>query len=99
MFTPSEWCSGGLIRELFTGEQPYKGLSVPQIVGNVGFNEGFRLELPKRVNVDPDLRDIMMKCLRRNPKDRPVFGKIVSMLSEFRTKLKSKGELKRQHLK
>jgi hypothetical protein len=53
------------------------------------------VELPKGIRVDPDLRDIMMKCLRRNPKDRPAFGKIVSMLSEFRTKLKSKGELKR----
>jgi len=99
MSTRSAWFSGKITRELFTGEQPYHGLSVAQIVGNVGFNEGFRLELPKGVNVDPDLREIMMKCLRRNPRDRPSFGKIVSMLSEFRTKLKGKGELNRQHIK
>ena len=53
---------------------------MPQIIGNVGYNDAFKLRLPRGVWVNRGLLEIMDQCLNKHPKDRPSFGRIVQLM-------------------
>ena len=58
-----------------TGEIPYKGLSVQQIIGTVGFDDSFMIDIPKKGN--QLILKLIRKCLNRDPLKRPKFTEIV----------------------
>lgn len=61
-----------------------KGLYFSQIRGMVGYSDRFEMEIP--TNRHPVLVKIMSQCLKRNPKERPSFERIYTMLQEYKVK-------------
>ena len=93
-----EWWCGELTREILTGTVPYENLSEPQIIGSVGFDPTYRLELPAEVSIDPKFRGLIARCLHRDPKHRPGFEEIVRELALIREDVKAAGKLTRNGL-
>ena len=90
-FTPLEWLSGEFIREILTGKIPYEDLSEPQLIGSVGFDPNYRLELPEEICIEPKLKVLIERCLNREIRDRPEFEDIVRELNGIREEVKVKG--------
>ena len=59
------------------GEVPYNGLSVPQIIGSVGY-DNLQVPLPKQGN--SMILKILERCLDRERAKRPTFSQLVEIL-------------------
>ena len=68
---------GMILWEMVVGEVPYNGLSVPQIIGSVGY-DNLQVPLPKQGN--GLILKIMERSLDRERKKRPTFNQIVEFL-------------------
>lgn len=68
---------GMILWEMVTGETPYKGYSIPQIIGAVGF-DNYQVPLPTKGNLL--ILKMMEKCLNRVRSERPNFKYIVENL-------------------
>jgi Protein tyrosine and serine/threonine kinase len=66
---------------MVTKEIHMKGASFSQIRGVVGYSPKFQMKIPE--NCHPILQKIMSCCLRRNPKDRPSFDEVYTMLQGY----------------
>ena len=71
---------------MLTREIPYKGFSVSQIIGNVGFDESHIVKIP--LNGNKLIRNIMEKCLNRDPSKRPRFTEIVEEIQNGKKLIK-----------
>lgn len=78
---------GVILWELVTMQQPWNGLSPPQVVGAVAF-QNRRLTIPP--NTSPLLASLMEACWADDPKERPSFKSIVETLKKL---LKSPSQL------
>jgi serine/threonine protein kinase len=63
---------GIILWELATREEVYQGLESTQIIARVA-NDNLRPQPPRNC----PWKDLMVKCWRENPKDRPSFEEIV----------------------
>lgn len=68
---------GMILWEMVTRETPFKGFSITQIIGAVGF-DNYQLPRPEKGN--PLILHIMEKCLNRIRTKRPSFKMIVESL-------------------
>lgn len=68
---------GMILWEMVTRETPFKGFSITQIIGAVGF-DNYQLPRPEKGN--PLILQIMEKCLNRIRTKRPSFKMIVESL-------------------
>lgn len=81
---------GMILWEMITGETPYKGYSIPQIIGAVGF-DNYQVPLPTKGNLL--ILKLMEKCLNRDRSERPNFKYIVENLQN-RNRAKEKKSMK-----
>ncbi|KAL4493143.1 hypothetical protein ABPG72_003228 [Tetrahymena utriculariae] len=77
---------GMIMWEIATRKVPYLGLSHSQIYGTVGYDENYQVEVPKRGI--PRYLNLMKKCLRRNPQERPTFQEVVEEILLIKKDLK-----------
>lgn len=77
---------GVVLLELFTGKIPHYGLSLPQITGLVGYNDNYKLGVPEDIP-HPLLRNLIEKCTKRNPKERPTFDQILDEITANKDKI------------
>ncbi|KAL4441650.1 hypothetical protein ABPG74_021582 [Tetrahymena malaccensis] len=77
---------GMIMWEIATRKVPYLGLSHQQIYGTVGYDENYQVEVPKRGI--PRYLNLMKKCLRRNPQERPTFQEVVEEILLIKKDLK-----------
>lgn len=68
---------GMILWEMVVGEIPYNGLSVPQIIGSVGYDV---LQVPLPKNGNSMILKIMERSLNRERNKRPRFNEIVETL-------------------
>ena len=68
---------GMILWEMVMGEVPYNGLSVPQIIGSVGY-DNLQVPLPKQGN--SMILKILERCLDRERAKRPTFSQLVEIL-------------------
>ncbi len=68
---------GMILWEMVMGEVPYNGLSVPQIIGSVGY-DNLQVPLPKQGN--GLILKIIERSLDRDRKKRPMFNQIVEFI-------------------
>lgn len=68
---------GMILWEMVSRETPFKGFSITQIIGSVGF-DNYQVPIPKKGN--PLILKIMEKCLSRVGENRPKFKVIVECL-------------------
>ncbi|XVF64910.1 hypothetical protein PTKIN_Ptkin09bG0204400 [Pterospermum kingtungense] len=71
---------GVILWELVTMQQPWNGLSPPQVVGAVAF-QNRRLAIPP--NTSPKLASLMESCWADGPAQRPSFANIVESLKKL----------------
>lgn len=71
---------GVILWELVTMQQPWNGLSPPQVVGAVAF-QNRRLTIPP--NTTPVLASLMESCWADDPAQRPSFSSIVETLKKL----------------
>lgn len=71
---------GVILWELVTLQQPWSGLSPPQVVGAVAF-QNRRLAIPQ--NTSPVLASLMESCWADDPAQRPSFASIVNSLKKL----------------
>lgn len=71
---------GVILWELATGQVPWEGLNVMQVVGAVGFM-GQRLTIPD--DVDGDVRDLIQRCWLSDPEQRPTFKEIMASIEQI----------------
>jgi serine/threonine protein kinase len=69
---------GIVLWEIFTRQEVYPRLSAAQIIAKVA-NEGLRPQVPAGCPWE----DVMRRCWRRQPEERPTFGDIIAVLSEI----------------
>lgn len=96
MCTHSAWLRGMVNREVIVRKEPYKELSVPQIVGTVAFDEQHRIRLPKRNPFGERFTELINNCLSRNQRDRPAFEDIVKELVIVRKDFEKRGKISRR---
>ncbi|XP_075057314.1 tyrosine-protein kinase Blk [Mixophyes fleayi] len=76
------WSFGILLIEIVTyGRIPYPGMSNPEVIQLL--DEGYRMPCPENCTVE--LYELMMKCWRDKPEDRPTFEYLQSVLEDFST--------------
>lgn len=76
------WSFGILLMEIVTyGRTPYPGMSNPEVIR--ALERGYRMQRPD--NCPEELYDIMMKCWKNKPEDRPTFEYNQSVLEDFYT--------------
>ncbi|XP_047467866.1 tyrosine-protein kinase Lck [Mugil cephalus] len=76
------WSFGILLTEIVTyGRIPYPGMSNPEVIQNL--ERGYRM--PKPENCPDGLYDIMCKCWKENPEERPTFEYLRSVLEDYLT--------------
>src|SRR3989338_1545906 len=68
---------GVLLWEMYTRREPYEGMAVLDVAVGVA-REGLRLEAP--ADADPTVQDLMKRCWRLNPAERPTFAEMVAQL-------------------
>ena len=79
---------GMVIWEILTEKIPYNDLSIPQIVGSVGFDFTQQLILPESTVCLYRLKKLMETCLSRKSKLRPSFDMIVEEIDLVKEDLK-----------
>ena len=82
---------------MFAGIEPYGKWKIPQIIGCVGFDETHQVNLPKKTKIPQVFEDLMQRCLKRSPKERISFAKIVLVLAEIRNIFERTGWIIRAH--
>ncbi|WJX72060.1 putative serine/threonine-protein kinase sis8 [Trifolium repens] len=68
---------GIILWELFTLQQPWRGMNSMQVVGAVGFQHR-RLDIPD--DMSPAIADIVRRCWQTDSKLRPTFAEILAAL-------------------
>ncbi|NXP88249.1 HCK kinase, partial [Passerina amoena] len=80
------WSFGVLLTEIITyGRIPYPGMSSVEVIR--ALERGYRM--PRTDNCPEELYDIMMRCWKIKPEDRPTFEYIQSVLEDFFTATES----------
>ncbi|KAL2296953.1 hypothetical protein Nmel_015004, partial [Mimus melanotis] len=80
------WSFGILLTEMITyGRIPYPGMSSTEVIR--ALEHGYRM--PRTANCPEELYDIMMRCWKIRPEDRPTFEYIQSVLEDFFTATES----------
>ncbi|XP_068768614.1 tyrosine-protein kinase HCK isoform X2 [Struthio camelus] len=76
------WSFGILLTEIITyGRIPYPGMSSVEVIR--ALDHGYRM--PRTENCPEELYDIMMRCWKTKPEDRPTFEYAQSVLEDFFT--------------
>ncbi|KAM6112887.1 tyrosine-protein kinase HCK [Pterocles gutturalis] len=76
------WSFGILLTEIITyGRIPYPGMSSVEVIR--ALERGYRM--PRTENCPEELYDIMMRCWKIKPEDRPTFEYTQSILEDFFT--------------
>ncbi|XP_040204271.1 tyrosine-protein kinase Blk-like [Rana temporaria] len=76
------WSFGILLTEIVTSARiPYAGMSNPEVIQLL--DQGYRMPCPE--NCTTDLYEIMLKCWREKPEERPTFEYLQSVLEDFGT--------------
>uniref|UniRef100_A0A8C9WA45 Tyrosine-protein kinase n=1 Tax=Scleropages formosus TaxID=113540 RepID=A0A8C9WA45_SCLFO len=74
------WSFGILLTEIVTyGRVPYPGMSNPEVVRNLSRN--YRMPCPD--SCPYELYDLMLKCWRNHPEERPTFEYLQDTLEDF----------------
>lgn len=80
------WSFGILLMEIVTyGRIPYPGMSNPEVIRSL--ERGYRMPRPE--HCPEELYDIMMRCWKNRPEERPTFEYIQSVLDDFYTATES----------
>ncbi|XP_031512509.1 tyrosine-protein kinase HCK isoform X3 [Papio anubis] len=80
------WSFGILLMEIVTyGRIPYPGMSNPEVIR--ALERGYRMPRPE--NCPEELYNIMMRCWKNRPEERPTFEYIQSVLDDFYTATES----------
>ncbi|KAM6319052.1 tyrosine-protein kinase HCK [Podargus strigoides] len=80
------WSFGILLTEIITyGRMPYPGMSNVEVIR--ALERGYRM--PRTENCPEELYDIMMRCWKTSPEDRPTFEYTQSILEDFFTATES----------
>ncbi|NWT87480.1 HCK kinase, partial [Lanius ludovicianus] len=80
------WSFGILLTEIITyGRIPYPGMSSVEVIR--ALERGYRM--PRTDNCPEELYDVMMRCWKTKPEDRPTFEYIQSVLEDFFTATES----------
>ncbi|XP_026718167.1 tyrosine-protein kinase HCK [Athene cunicularia] len=76
------WSFGILLTEIITyGRIPYPGMSSVEVIR--ALERGYRM--PRTENCPEELYDIMMRCWKTKPEDRPTFEYMQGILEDFFT--------------
>ncbi|XP_078536845.1 tyrosine-protein kinase Lck isoform X1 [Lissotriton helveticus] len=76
------WSFGILLTEIVTyGRIPYPGMSNPEVIQNL--ERGYRMPRPE--NCPEELYEVMMRCWKERPDDRPTFEFLKTLLEDFFT--------------
>ncbi|NWH73433.1 BLK kinase, partial [Piaya cayana] len=76
------WSFGILLTEIITyGRIPYPGMTNPEVIRNL--ERGYRMPCPDMCPTE--LYNIILKCWRNKPEDRPTFEYLQSVLEDFYT--------------
>ena len=67
------WCIGVLLFELMTGKVPFEGNDYTSVKYNI-----MKLNISWPSDIDPDVKDLISKILKKNPNDRLPIEKILS---------------------
>ncbi|XP_008051316.1 tyrosine-protein kinase HCK isoform X1 [Carlito syrichta] len=80
------WSFGILLMEIVTyGRIPYPGMSNPEVIRSL--ERGYRMPCPE--HCPEELYNIMMRCWKNRPEERPTFEYIQSVLDDFYTATES----------
>nr|XP_006013726.2 PREDICTED: tyrosine-protein kinase HCK-like [Latimeria chalumnae] len=80
------WSFGILLMEIVTyGRTPYPGMSNPDVIR--ALERDYRM--PRTESCPEELYDIMLKCWKKKPEDRPTFEYMQSVLEDFYTATES----------
>ncbi|NXE14413.1 HCK kinase, partial [Lophotis ruficrista] len=80
------WSFGILLTEIITyGRIPYPGMSSVEVIR--ALEHGYRM--PRTENCPEELYDVMMRCWKTRPEDRPTFEYMQSILEDFFTATES----------
>ncbi|XP_022145347.1 serine/threonine-protein kinase STY17-like isoform X2 [Momordica charantia] len=79
--------------ELLTGEIPYSSMTPLQAAVGV-VQKGLRPTIPK--NVHPILVELLEKCWRLDPTERPDFSEIIEILKQMAEQIENNGEDRRK---
>uniref|UniRef100_A0A8C6Z6K9 Tyrosine-protein kinase n=1 Tax=Nothoprocta perdicaria TaxID=30464 RepID=A0A8C6Z6K9_NOTPE len=80
------WSFGILLTEIITyGRIPYPGMSSAEVIR--ALDRGYRM--PRTESCPAELYDVMMRCWKTNPEDRPTFEYTQSILEDFFTATES----------
>ncbi|XP_058860036.1 tyrosine-protein kinase HCK isoform X1 [Acipenser ruthenus] len=80
------WSFGILLTEIITyGRTPYPGMSNPEVIRSL--ERGYRMPRPEAC--PEELYEIMLKCWKNRPEDRPTFEYQQSVLEDFYTATES----------
>uniref|UniRef100_A0A8B9P259 Tyrosine-protein kinase n=1 Tax=Apteryx owenii TaxID=8824 RepID=A0A8B9P259_APTOW len=80
------WSFGILLTEIITyGRIPYAGMSSVEVIR--ALDHGYRM--PRTENCPEELYDIMMRCWKMKPEERPTFEYTQSVLEDFFTATES----------
>jgi len=84
--TSADVFSFGLVCwEIYSLEKPFKGLTMYQLIKNVG--EGNLRPTPIPSTLPPELKMLMERCWQKEPKDRPEMKEAVAVLDGLLRKL------------
>lgn len=75
---------GVVLWEVESRQEVHAGLSAAQIIAKVA-HEGLRPPLP----TSPHWADLISRCWKQNPKERPSFYQVMQTLSELYSQAKS----------
>ncbi|XP_030358937.1 tyrosine-protein kinase HCK isoform X1 [Strigops habroptila] len=80
------WSFGILLTEIITyGRMPYPGMTSVEVIR--ALEHGYRM--PRTENCPEELYDVMMRCWKTHPEDRPTFEYVQSILEDFFTATES----------
>ncbi|NWX19328.1 HCK kinase, partial [Aegotheles bennettii] len=80
------WSFGILLTEIITyGRIPYPGMSSVEVIR--ALEHGYRM--PRTENCPEELYEVMMRCWKTKPEDRPTFEYMQSILEDFFTATES----------
>ncbi|KAM8977359.1 tyrosine-protein kinase Lck [Pelodytes ibericus] len=80
------WSFGVLLTEIITyGRIPYPGMNNPEVIDQL--EHGYRMPPPE--HCPKELYDLMLRCWKESPEERPTFEFLRSMLEDFFTATES----------